>query len=99
VLNLDTSTAGVWNEPTRLGGWQPRTVAQLDAVERLVDEHGGFGRVRETARDAADVLVRHWGRRLLYQVDASGGTSRIELSSRDNGAPWLEVRTRAADPD
>src|SRR6266404_522590 len=81
-------TGGGWHEPTVLSGWRPQTAAQLAEVERLADEHGGVVQVRETAGDAVDVLVRHWGRRTHYLVDSSGTTCRVEPSSTYTDASW-----------
>src|SRR6266511_1474017 len=98
-LRRNPATAGEWHEPSRLSGWVPQTSAQLTAVERLADEHKGVARVRDTAGDAVDVLVRRWGRRVRYVVDASGRADREDLNSVDNGVPWREVRTMEEDTD
>ncbi len=98
-LCRNPATAGDWHEPSRLSGWVPQTRAQLAAVERLADEHKGVARVRDAAGEAVDVLVRHWGRRVRYVVDASGRADRAELDSLDNGVPWREVRTMEEERD
>jgi len=98
-LCRNPATAGDWHEPSRLSGWVPQTSAQLTAVERLADEHKGVARVRDTAGDAVDVLVRRWGRRVRYVVDASGRADREDLNSVDNGVPWREVRTMEEERD
>jgi hypothetical protein len=98
-LRRNPATAGEWHEPSRLSGWVPQTAAQLAAVERLADEHKGVARVREAGGDAVDVLVRRWGRRVRYVVDASGRADRAELNSVADGVPWREVRTMEEDTD
>jgi hypothetical protein len=98
-LGRNPATAGEWHEPSRLGGWTPQTSAQLAAVEQLANEHKGVARVRDDAGNTVDVLVRRWGRRARYVVDASGHVDRAEGASAGSGAPWREVRTMEEDRD
>jgi hypothetical protein len=87
-----------WHEAMKLNGWAPRTSAQLAAVEQLAEEHHGVAKVRDRGGRTVDVRIRRWGQK-RYEVDQSG---QIELADsewpKDNGLPWLEVRTRE-EPD
>ena len=98
-LRRNPATAGEWHEPPRLSGWAPRTCAQLEAVERLADEHNGMAQVREAAGDTVEVVARHWGRRRYYLVDDLGHAARATIRSIDSGARWHEVRTIEEDTD
>ena len=87
-----------WHEATKLSGWAPRTSAQLAAVVQFADEHHGVAHVRDRGGRTVDVHVRHWGLK-RYEVDQSGRIERAESEwPKDNGLPWLEVRTRE-EPD
>jgi len=99
-LSHRPETAGEWHEPSRLGGWAPRTLAQLAAVEQLADKHNGVARVRDAAGEAVEVLVRRWGLPRRYVVDVSGRLERGGSTPQSNDTlPWREVRTMEEDRD
>lgn len=99
-LNRRPETAGEWHEPSRLGGWAPRTLAQLAAVEQLADKHNGVARVRDASDEAVEVLVRRWGLPRHYLVDVSGRLERAgPTPQRTDSTPWREIRTIEEDND
>jgi hypothetical protein len=72
---------GDWHEPTDLNGWAPQTLAQLAAVERIADEHGGLALVRDVGEATIDVSAPRKGRLDRYILDSSGVLEQIEEAS------------------
>ena len=100
VKHLSSRTSA-WHEATKLNGWVPQSSAQLAAVERLADDHGGVAKVRDAGGPTVDVLVRRWGRQ-RYWVDVSGHTERAAATRQSNKAleaEGVEVRTREESSD
>lgn len=67
-----------WHQPTNLNGWEPRTLAQLAAVERVAEDHRGVALVRDVG--AATVEVCGPRKRGLdrYAVDGDGTVELTE---------------------
>jgi hypothetical protein len=57
-----------WHSPTDLSGWSPRSAAQLVAVERIANKHGGLAFVRDHGADTVDVQAG----RERHAVDEDG---------------------------
>ena len=66
-----------WHTPTALGEWTPRSSAQLEAVERIAEEHDGTAYVRDVGSRTVDVAAMRGGRFERYWVDELG---RSELA-------------------
>lgn len=76
---------GHWYEAAKLGGWVPTASAQLTAVERLADKHGGVAYVRDFGASTVDVVVKRKQRVERYSVDQSGFT-QTTVSARPSGS-------------
>jgi hypothetical protein len=85
---------GDWHEPTDLNGWAPRTLAQLTAVERIADDHGGLALVRDIGAATIDVCAPRKGTLDRYALDSRGVLERIEEAS----SGLEQVRNRVLAP-
>ena len=83
-----------WHFPTDLRGWEPRSSAQLAAIERIADEHAGVAYVRDVGARTVDVSAVGKGRVNRYWVDEAGNAEVAETSAV--GAPYLIDRALKA---
>ena len=70
-----------WHRPTMLNGWAPRTSAQLAAVERIADEHGGLAEVWDSGAPTVEVRATRRMRLDRYTVDDRGIAEEIEQAA------------------
>jgi len=95
-----------WTVAPVLSGWQPATIAQLQAVEEIADANDGVTYVRDDGGRTVEVLVRHRFafRRLWVDRNGNSGLASTEsaglrllsrhvrrLEQRDE--TWLLVKT------
>jgi hypothetical protein len=71
---------GDWHIPTKLNGWIPRSSAQLEAVERIADDHGGLALVHDLGARTVDVAGVRKGRLERYWVDELGSAELAETT-------------------
>jgi hypothetical protein len=83
-----------WHEPTDLNGWAPQTLAQLAAVERIADEHGGLALVRDVGAATIDVCAPRKGGLDRYVVDGRGVAEQSEEAS----SGWPRLRNQLLAP-
>ena len=81
---------GEWHAPTDLRQWTPRSTAQLAAVERIADDHGGVAYVRDVGARTVDVVGSGKGRVERYWVDEHGDAGLLESSG--SRGPYLAER-------
>jgi hypothetical protein len=74
--------------PYKLGGWRPRTVAQLAAVEDLCKAAGENARVRNIADGAVEVLTYRRRQRRRHVLDAFGSIVEHDVSAVSGGVYW-----------
>ena len=105
-LSFVKDKKGGWTVAPLLGGWQPATTAQLQAVEDLADANDGVVYVRDDGSRTIEVLVR---RRFAFRrlwVDREGQSglastapaglrplSRHVRLLEQRGETWLCVNT------
>jgi hypothetical protein len=67
-----------WHRPTLLNGWAPQTSAQLAAVERIADEHGGLAYVCDSAAATVDVRATRRTGLDRFTVDDRGIVEELD---------------------
>ncbi len=70
-----------WHRPTMLNGWAPRTSAQLAAVERIADEHGGLAYVWDSGAPTVEVRAIRRVRLDRYGVDDCGIAEKLDQAA------------------
>ena len=73
---------GEWKLIPMLGGWEPRTRAQLEAVEKLLDENENRVLVRPYGTRSIEVAGMEGSRFNWYRVDEEGETTLVETAGR-----------------
>ena len=73
---------GEWKLIPMLGGWEPRTRAQLEAVENLLDENENRVLVRPYGTRSIEVAGMEGSRFNWYRVDEEGETTLVETAGR-----------------
>jgi len=74
--------------PHDLGGWQPRTVAQLAAVWKLCKTGEGDGYVLEAAEGSVEVETVRKRERHKHTLDAHGTVVGQEVAELSGGVIW-----------
>jgi hypothetical protein len=79
-----------WKLIPMLGGWEPRTLEQLEAVERLLDENENRVLVRPYDTRSIEVAGIEGSRFTWYRVDEDGETTLLETAGRKH-APFASM--------
>jgi len=108
-LSFVNDTKRGWTVAPVLGGWQPATTAQLQAVEELADARDGVAYIRDDGGRTIEVLVRRRFafRRLWVDRDGNSGLASSAPAGlrplgrhirrlEQRGETWLCLKT--ADP-
>jgi len=74
-----------WYEPTNLNGWQPRSSAQLRAVEELADAHEGVALVRDVGGRTIEAYAGTSNRFEHYWVDVNGNADLLDRTAVGGG--------------
>jgi hypothetical protein len=70
--------------PYKLGGWEPRTAAQLSAVTKLSDDGEGHAHVRDLADGRVEVLTRRKRQRFRHLLDQTGVILEEDIDRIEN---------------
>jgi hypothetical protein len=81
---------GEWKFIPMLGGWEPRTREQLDAIETLLDDNENRVFVRPHDTRSIEVVGMKGSRFNWYRVDEDGETTLLEAAGR-KFAPYASM--------